>query len=349
MTCISINSRDKGWLSFIYTIIEKISIYSSLFYLSYLLVKVFLVIAISFNQPNFCPSATWNSTGITFANNNTVGMYPYGIFVNINNTVYVANRQNSLIQVWFEGNITPTTITAAINSYPISIFVTITNDIYVDNNNNYIDEWTLNSTSNITTLYVGGTCCGLFIDSNSSLYCSLCSSHQVIKRSLNSSNSQLTVMAGTGCSGFLFNMLYGPQGIFVDTNFNLYVADSGNNRIQLFQSGQANGTTVAGIGAPGTITLHYPTDVVLDADGYLFIVDSYNFRIVGSGPTGFRCVVGCFDTPGSASDQLYYPWNMAFYSYGNIFVTDTENNRIQKFILATNSCGKYYNMCLQNT
>jgi len=309
---------------------------------------LFLIIAISFNQPNFCPSATWNSTGITFANNNIVGVNPSGIFVNINNTVYVANQQLSLIQVWFQGNTIPMTITAANNSDPISIFVTLTNDIYVDNNN-YIDEWTSNSASSITALYVGGTCYDLFIDSNNSLYCSLCSSHQVIKRSLNSSNSQLTVMAGTGCSGFLFNMLYDPHGIFVDINFNLYVADSGNNRIQLFQSGQSNGTTVAGIGAPGTITLHYPTDVLLDADGYLFIVDSYNFRIVGSGPTGFRCVVGCSDTPGSASDQLYYPSSMAFDSYGNIFVTDTQNNRIQKFILATNSCGKYSNMCLQNT
>jgi DNA-binding beta-propeller fold protein YncE len=135
-------------------------------------------------------------------------------------------------------------------------------------------------------------------------------------------------------------MLSDPRGIFVDVNLNLYVADWGNHRIQLFQSGQPNGTTVAG--TLGTIMLYYPTSVVLDADGYLFIVDNDNFRIIGSGPAGFRCVAGCSGTRGSASYQLSNPQTMAFDSYGNIFVTDPANGRIQKFVLAAYSCGMYY-------
>jgi hypothetical protein len=256
----------------------------------------------------------------------------------------VANQQYSLIQVWFEGNINATTITARTNSNPHSISVTITGDFYVDNNNNGIDKWTLNSINN-ASLYAGGKCYDIFIDSNNSLYCSLTSNNQVIKRSLNSSDYQLTIVAGTStsCPGFPPNMLYYPQGIYVDINFNLYVADCYNSRIQLFQSGQLNATTIAGKGAPGTIMLNNPTDVVLDADGYIFIVDSYNSRIVGSGPNGFRCIVGCSGARGSLSNQLYYPQTMAFDSYGNIFVTDYNNNRIQKFLLATNSCGTYNN------
>jgi hypothetical protein len=141
------------------------------------------------------------------------------------------------------------------------------------------------------------------------------------------------------------NMLYYPQGIFVDINFNLFVADCYNHRIQNFQSGQSNGITIAGNGAPQTITLNYPTSVVLDANGYLFIVDCNNNRIVASGSTGFRCVVGCSGASGSASDQLSHPQTMAFDSYGNIFVTDYLNNRTQKFLLATNSCSKYIVVC----
>jgi hypothetical protein len=110
----------------------------------------------------------------------------------------------------------------------------------------------------------------------------------------------------------------------------------------MFQSGQLNATTAAGNGAPGTIILSYPIDVILDADGYLFIVDSDNQRIIGSGLAGFRCVAGCSGTYGSASNQLFYPQTMAFDSYGNIFVMDTDNSRIQKFFLTADSCGMYY-------
>lgn len=305
-----------------------------------MLSKLFLIIAASFNEPQFCSSATWNATAITFANNNTIGTYPYGIFVNTNNTVYVANQQYSLIQVWLEGNHIPTTITLSNNSYPYSIFVTVNGDIYVDNGNSGVDKWRLNKTSSDATLYVGGKCYDLFIDSNNSLYCSLYFSHQVIKRSLNDSDYQLTTVAGAGCPGFRSNMLFYARGIFVDKNFNLYVADSNNHRIQFFRSGQLNATTIAGTGAPGTIALSYPTDIVLDAEGYLFIVDESSYRIVGSDLNGFRCIVGCYGG-GSGSNQLLFSQTMAFDRYGNIYVVDTSNHRIQEFLLATNSCSKY--------
>lgn len=80
---------------------------------------------------------------------------------------------------------------------------------------------------------------------------------------------------------------------------------------------------------------------MIDADGYLFIADSMNNRIVGSGPNGYQCIVGCSGMSGNASNQLDGPRNLAFDSNGNLFVVDTFNNRIQKFMLATNSCGKY--------
>jgi DNA-binding beta-propeller fold protein YncE len=166
--------------------------------------------------------------------------------------------------------------------------------------------------------------------------------HQVIAKSLDSILNPFAIIAGTGTAGSTASMLNYPYGIFVDINFDLYVVDCHNNRIQLFQLGQSNAVTVAGNGASGTITLNYPTGVVLDADKYLFIVDQENHRIVASGPNGFRCIVGCAGG-GSASNQLWYPRGIAFDSYGNIFVVDTNNNRIQQFLLATNSCGMYIN------
>ena len=184
-------------------------------------------------------------------------------------------------------------------------------------------------------------CFGLFIDISNTLYCSMGSHHQVIKRSLNDSATTTTMIAGNGSPGPGSYQLNYPKGIFVDINFDLYVADSWNNRIQLFSSGELNGITVAGSGSPNiTITLSLPYAVVLDADHYLFIVDKGKDRIIGSGPYGFRCLVGC-NGSGSGSNQLDNPTSLSFDIDGNIFVADWSNNRIQKFILMTNSCGMF--------
>jgi sugar lactone lactonase YvrE len=152
-------------------------------------------------------------------------------------------------------------------------------------------------------------------------------------------------VAGTGVSGSASNLLNEPRGIFVDANFNLYVADCLNNRIQRFPSGQLNAVTIAGSGASGTtISLDCPTGLVLDANGYLFITDFNNHRVVGSSANGFRCLVGCSGVSGSSSNQLYNPTSLSFDSYGNLYVADMNNNRIQQFVLATNSCGKFFHM-----
>ena len=225
---------------------------------------------------------------------------------------------------------------------PFALFVSAIGDIYIDNGNpnNRVDVWQQNASSTVTTLSIGDQCHYLFIDTNSSLYCSLYNTHRVVKRSLNSNDTQVTTIAGTGCPGYQPHMLYNPSGIFVTVNLDLYVADFNNFRVQLFRAGDLNGTTVAGRDAPGTIELKNPTAVTLDADGYLFIVDFKSLRVIGSGPYGFRCVIGCTAGWGAGSNQLASPRSMAFDRNGNIFVVDSGNNRVQKFALSFNSCSK---------
>jgi len=273
----------------------------------------------------------------------TVGLYPYGIYVNTNNTVYVADRQNGRIQVWLEGNATLSRSISGNISNPHSLFVTITDDIYIDNGypNGQVNKWTFNTTTGVPAMTVNQECYGLFVDINDILYCSMMDLHQVIAKPLGGGLNTSTIVAGTSCPGYTSYMLYYPCGIFVDVNFDLYVADCGNDRIQLFHSGQLSGTTIPINGASGIFTLSCPTGVVLDGDNYLFIVDSAYHRIIGSGPNGFRCVVGCSGFWSFAFNPLYYPQSMAFDKYGNLFVTDTENSRIQKFILLNNSLSKF--------
>ena len=296
----------------------------------------------SYNQPILCATATWDSIATTFANSTTVGSQPVGVFVSTNSTVYVADKTNNNVHIWFKGMSTPTSALFNDLNTPFSVFTTITGDIYVDNGatKGRVDGWIANAPTTTIAMYVSGICYGLFLDIYDNIYCSMGDFHQVVKKLANTDANTTTIVAGTGSTGSTSNTLNTPQGIFVTSKFNLYVADAGNNRIQRFLPKQLNGTTVAGSGAPATMALNYPTGVILDSQGYLFIVDTNNNRIVGSSPNGFRCIVGCSSGSGTGADQLNYPRSLSFDTLGNLVVADTYNNRIQKFHLAINTCGK---------
>ena len=136
-------------------------------------------------------------------------------------------------------------------------------------------------------------------------------------------------------------MLSNPHGIFINVALDLYVADSGNHRIQMFPDGASNATTVAGNGAPGTISLNQPRAVVLDALDVLFIADTMNHRIVASGSGGFRCILGCGGRAGSSANELNTPVSLSFDRDGNLLVVDQGNARIQKFEMQIIACRKW--------
>ena len=301
-----------------------------------------MFIAPFYNTPKLCVTTSWNPNATTIVNNTIIGTTPWGIFVDKNNTVYTASRQYGRIDSWFaDGRITTRYISRS-SSQPYSIFVSFNGDIYVSSissSSYYIDKFTVNG---INSTLVGTTsqlCYSLFIDFNDILYCSINDDHQVVKKPLDSDSNIWTNVAGiSGSSGSNSTMLNGPAGIFVDVNLDLYVADRGNDRIQLFRLGTSTGITVAGSTSSNTtISLNGPSGVVLDADKYLFIVDQLNHRIVGSGPNGFRCLVGCSGS-GNAAYSMSSPRPMAFDSYGNIYVVDRDNDRIQKFIAMQDAC-----------
>ena len=278
-----------------------------------------------------------------FADRNITGADPSGIFLTIHNRIYLAGKGADRMQIWSNNNHIPTQTIFGNLSYPQSIFVTFVGDIFVDNGFNYsrVDKFAHDTNTSIPVMYVNSTCHGLFVDITNTLYCSAFQNHQVIKRWLDDHSNLSTIVAGNGTAGNTLSMLNEPYGIFLNKYLDLYVADARNDRIQLFVLGQRNGTTVAGNGSINiTITLSYPTTIVLDAENYLFIVDNYNKRIVGSGPNGFRCIVGC-DGGGTGSNQLTNLCSLSFDSYGNLFVTDSDNDTILKFSFTTSSCGKF--------
>ena len=295
------------------------------------------ILAISYNQPQFYDGSCWNPNATTVLSSGSFPSPPSDIFVSRNDTIYVSNMAVS-VRAWVEGT---ATALRSISGGP-AFFVTANGDVYVNHPSEpEVDKWSINATSGNRIMWIGGSCRGLFVSANSSLYCSLYTLNQVVSRSVDNPMDRFKLVAGTGCPGSGSDMISAPVGIFVDPNLTLLVADSNNSRVQRFEYGVLNGTTVAGNGVPGTIALSVPTGVVLDSAGYLFIVDSGNNRIFGSDSRGFRCVAGCTNTAGSAANQLSAPQSMSFDSSGNIWVADTGNARIQKFVLQSPSfCGK---------
>ena len=301
-------------------------------------------IEVSYNRPRFSRCAMWSQDAITVADDGTIGNQVLGIFVNTNSTLYVAARNIMRVQAWLEGSSSPTRNIPADIGNSRSILATINGDIYADNGygNKSVNKWTTNDSIPTIAMTVSTSCYGLFVDTLNNLYCSEDDAHQVVKKSLNKVNGDTVVVAGNGTAGTAMNMLDRPWGMVVDFNKTLYVADCNNHRVQQFSFGQRNGTTVVGTDAPGTITLNSPGGLVQDADGYLFIADYGDNRIVGSGPNGFRCIAGCTGMSGPASTQLFNPYSLSFDNHGNLFVADKSNNRIQKFLLSSNSCGESF-------
>lgn len=226
-----------------------------------------------------------------------------------------------------------------------SLFATSNESIYIgDGHNKRIVNW--ENRTDFTTIELNNhsPCYGLFVDLNNTLYCSSRGSHEVIKRMYPYENNQWTIAAGTGSSGSTSEALNSPFGIFVANNFDLYVSDWGNNRIQLFKYEDLNGSTVLDNQVPiDENPLKHPTSLILDADDNLYIVDSENHRIVfvSADQKVYKCLIGCSRKPDSGHDHLKFPTSISFDSSGSILVSDTNNNRVMKFQYQSSLCSKY--------
>ena len=289
-----------------------------------------LVSAFSFNLVNLSSNEVWSGNAITVADNGTIGGPARALFIDHNGTIFIGAYQKSQILIWSKDSITPTYIINARLSEYSPIFVTDAADIYFEidgNKRGQIVKLSLTLNRTITVAQFEHHCFGLFITDSHILYCSLRDKNKVVKLSLENDEER---PANTVTSDVNW-----PWGIYVDQNFSLFVADFWNNRIQLFKSGQLNGTIVAGRGVPQGLILNRPTDVTFDANNNMYIGDAHNGRVIRVSGSQWSCVAGC-----NGPNQLRDAYIIRFDSHGNIYVGDEHNNRIQKFLLQKNLSSK---------
>jgi ABC-type Fe3+ transport system permease subunit/sugar lactone lactonase YvrE len=119
------------------------------------------------------------------------------------------------------------------------------------------------------------------------------------------------------------------EGLGIDAQDHIYVADSCNHRIQVF-SGEGQFLRQYGRAGSGPGEFSYPYDVRLDATGLQFVCEFGNSRIqiLDAHDRPLEILGG----PGGAPGQFSNPWSIALDSKGNLYVADALNNRVQKFI-----------------
>lgn len=163
-------------------------------------------------------------------------------------------------------------------------------------------------------------------------------------------NGIITTIAGTGTRGFSGDggpgfaaQLAAPVGLGVDTAGNVFIADTGNNRIRRVDVATGLISTVAGNGVQNTTgdggravdaTLFNPRGVAVDGAGNLFIAENRIRRVdgrtgiitgfAGTGSTTFSGDGGPATAAGFSS-----PNDITVGPTGDVFIADLQANRIR--------------------
>jgi DNA-binding beta-propeller fold protein YncE len=128
------------------------------------------------------------------------------------------------------------------------------------------------------------------------------------------------------------NLFIMPHGLTVDKDNNVWVTDVALQQVFKFSH---DGKLLMKLGVakiPGTDSAHFnlPTDVAVASDGSFYVSDGYgNSRVVKFSKEGKYL----FDwgKKGNKPGEFNTPHGIDLDSYGNVYVADRENNRIQKF------------------
>ena len=271
--------------------------------------------------------------------------YPRGIMQASNGNIYVVDTDNHRILV-YDGSTNTRIAQFGSNGLtdgkfntPRSIIQHSNGDIYVLDTGNHriqvFDDTTHAYKSQFGSM---GTENGEFNSpnaimqhSNGNIYVLDTDNHrvQIFNGTTHEYISQFGSM-GTGLSTDENVQFNTPRDIMQHSNGNIYVLDTSNHRVQVF-----NGTTHAYIsqfGSMGTENSQFafPGGITQISNGNIYISDTNNHRIqIFDGIT--HAYESQFGSMGTEDGQFNTPRDITQSSNGNIYVSDTSNHRIQIF------------------
>ncbi|CAF1250309.1 unnamed protein product [Adineta steineri] len=279
-------------------------------------------------RENIHHNTTWMQNGFTIAGGNNGGnrlnqlRYPTGVYIDDDETVYIADRENNRI-VECKCDSSDVRIAAGGNGQgirndqlncPTSMiaFAKERNDLIIcDENNKRLMRWSRQNNTSGQTIIANIFCSRLTMDNNGYFYVSDIDRQEVRRWKIGDTNG--TLVAGGHGKGNRLNQLDFPMDTFVDEEHSVYVSDRNNNRVMKWMEGAKEGIVVAGGHGKGN-------------------ADSGNHRVMRwmKGGTQASVVVGGRGS-GSQANQLNAPFGLSFDRQGNLYVVDLKNHRVQRF------------------
>ncbi|CAM4953690.1 unnamed protein product [Rotaria socialis] len=300
---------------------------------------------------NIPADAKWSQGGVTIAGGNGAGSatnqlnLPYGLFVDDDQTVVMADYNNNRIMQWKNGDTTNGQVVAGDNgqgnglnqlNHPTDVLIDKETDslIICDYGNGRVVRWSRRSDTTQGEILIGSLrCSGLAMDKQRYLYVADWHTNEVRRYQFGEETG--TVVAGGNGQGDGLNQLNNPTYLSVDGQQNVYVSDWNNNRVMKWNKDATEGIVVAGGQGQGNALtqLYYPQGIVVDTLGTLYVADSWNHRVMrwtqGDQKQGSVILGG--NNSGAGANQFNYPFGLGFDQNGNLYVTDYGNHRVQRF------------------
>jgi sugar lactone lactonase YvrE len=162
------------------------------------------------------------------------------------------------------------------------------------------------------------------------LYIADTNNNRILKVTNATTKATFSTFAGS-TGGRAIGQFDRPRGIAVDALGKVYVADTGNSRIQVSTTGQTGGWALfAGASAGSSIgKVNSPVGIFVDSLNRVYIADTGNNRIQinkDGSPNGWIVFMGT----GSEIGSVNGPEGITLSASGNVFIGDTLNNRIQR-------------------
>jgi sugar lactone lactonase YvrE len=309
------------------------------------------------------------TAGFANGDGNAAQFYtPGGVASDEQGNIYVADYGNSRIRKISPGGVVSTLAgsgtagfangdgNAAQFNHPYGIALDTKGNIYVaDINNNRIRKIT--PAGSVSTLAGSGTLgfadgngaaaqfnqpLGVATDAQGNVYVADNYNHRIRKIS---PAGVVSTLAGGSIAGFAdgngsIAQFYYPTGVASDAQGSIYVADGGNNSIRKISPGGVV-STLAGSGTQGfangngnAAQFYFPIGMASDAQGNIYVADTYNNRIRKITPAGAVSTLAGTGTAGFADGngdaaQFNSPYGIALDTKGNIYVADSGNYMIR--------------------